>query len=68
MTVDLSREELLVENGRLLAALQRLGEAYQIREESMASLVEVLKAVQAERDEWKRQCAELGAAHRECVP
>lgn len=50
---ELTREELLVENKRLLGALQRLGEAYQIREQNFADYVLATKDTRASADRYR---------------
>jgi len=50
---ELTREELLVENKRLLGALQRLGEAYQIREQNFADYVLATKDTRASAGRYR---------------
>lgn len=56
---ELTREELLVENKRLLGALQRLGEAYQIREQNFADYVLATKDTRASAGRYRQ----IGRAH-----
>jgi hypothetical protein len=53
VTTELTREELLVENERLLGALKRLGEAYQIREENFTEYIRSTKDTRARAERYR---------------